>query len=223
MKILIIFYLCFSPGEDEENCLVHRASCGSNEYRCQSDGKCIPMEKYCDGTKHCSDESDEECKFKTNATNIPIVDCKSRPGLFVCDDTCLPLLKVCDGTQDCLTGFDEENCTTTQRIYQVVTIEVNERTLNSTSFLIYWWVSEPANLTFEYLPSIFTEGAWRNNTEWINSTEYQFNDLDPFTLYNVTVYVRIKGRTEVFEPYLIYEVTTAEGSKLHLRFKFNFI
>lgn len=34
-------------GEDEENCPANRASCGSNEFRCRSDGNCMPMAKYC--------------------------------------------------------------------------------------------------------------------------------------------------------------------------------
>jgi hypothetical protein len=55
----------------------------------------MPMEKYCDGVKHCADGSDEEmCKFKTNSSAIPNNDCKNKPGLFSCDDTCFPLMKV---------------------------------------------------------------------------------------------------------------------------------
>lgn len=38
-------------GEDEENCPANRASCSSHEFRCRSDGNCMPMEKYCDGKK----------------------------------------------------------------------------------------------------------------------------------------------------------------------------
>lgn len=175
------------------------------------------MEKYCDGIKHCADGSDEECKFKTNATIIPNDDCKTKPGLFFCDDTCFPLMKLCDGAIDCISGADEDKCNGTHRIYQVVSIGVNERTLNTTSFLIYWWIAVPQNLTFEYLPSIFIKGAWRNNTAWIEATEYRFNNLEPFTLYNVTVYVRIKSNRTEFTPYLYYEVATAEGGKLAIR------
>ena len=72
-------------------------------------------------------------------------------------------------------------------------------------------------MTFEYLPSIYSHGDWKNVTTWIEQTEYRFTNLEPFTLYNVTVYVRIKGSTKVFVPYLYYEVATAEGGKyLHL-------
>lgn len=82
--------------------------------------------------------------------------------------------------------------------------------LNATSFLIYWWIAVPQNMTFEYLPSIHSNGTWKNTT-WIEATEFRFSNLEPFTLYNVTVYVRIKGSTKEFVPYLYYEVATAEG------------
>lgn len=171
------------------------------------------MEKYCDGIKHCADGSDEDCKFKTNATNIPNNDCKSKPGLFFCDDTCFPLMKICDGAIDCMSGTDEEHCDQKQRVYQVVSIGVNERTLNTTSFLIYWWIAVPQNMTFEYLPSIYIKDSWKNNTDWIETTEYRFNNLEPFTPYNVTIYVRVKNTKREFVPYLYYEVATAEGGK----------
>lgn len=181
----------------------------------------MPMEKYCDGVKHCADGSDEDCIPKINGSFILNNDCKSKPGLFFCDDTCFPLMKECDGAQDCVSGSDEDlkKCANHQRVYQVVSIGVNERTLNTTSFLIYWWIAVPQNLTFEYLPSIFIKGAWRNNTEWVNQTEYRFNNLEPFTLYNVTVYVKIKGSHHEFVPYLYYEVATAEGGKLSKSFR----
>ena len=84
--------------------------------------------------------------------------------------------------------------------------------LNATSFLIYWWIAVPQNMTFEYLPSICSNGTWKN-ISWIEATEYRFLNLDSFTLYNVTVYVRIKGTNKEFIPYLYYEVATAEGGK----------
>lgn len=86
--------------------------------------------------------------------------------------------------------------------------------LNATSFLIYWWIAVPQNMTFEYLPSIYSNGTWRN-ISWIEATEYRFLNLDSFTLYNVTVYVRIKGTNKEFIPYLYYEVATAEGGNYY--------
>ena len=85
--------------------------------------------------------------------------------------------------------------------------------LNATSFLIYWWIAVPQNMTFEYLPSIYSGGVWKN-ASWIEATEYRFSNLEPFTLYNVTVYVRVKGSMKVFTPYLYYEVATSEGVPL---------
>lgn len=172
------------------------------------------MEKYCDGIKHCADGSDEDCKLKSNATLIPNLDCERKPGLFPCDDTCFPLMKICDGTRDCLKGEDEENCTKRQRVYQVGQIGVNERLLNSTSFQVYWWISVPQNMTFEFLPSIYIKGVWHNHTEWIKNNDFRFSNLDPYTLYNVTVYVRITGTKKEFPPYRFYEVATAEGGKI---------
>lgn len=96
--------------------------------------------------------------------------------------------------------------------------------LNATSFLIYWWIAVPQNMTFEYLPSIYSNGNWKNISQWIDQTEYRFTNLEPFTLFNVTVYVRIKGTNKEFVPYLYYEVATAEGGKLIflVPFKLNF-
>lgn len=83
--------------------------------------------------------------------------------------------------------------------------------LNATSFLIYWWIPVPQNLTFEYLPSIHHNNTWKNVSQWIDQNEYRFSNLDPYTLYNVTVYVRIKETDKEFVPYLYYDVATAEG------------
>lgn len=100
-------------------------------------------------------------------------------------------------------------------LLQVERIGVEGLTLNQTSFLIYWWISIPHNLTFEYLPSIYKSNIWYNNTEWIEGYDYRFTGLKPFTLYNVTVYVRIKGTSKVFTPYKYYEVATAEGGNIN--------
>lgn len=209
-----MFMLSSLTGEDEENCPAQRPMCKENEFRCRLEGNCLPMEKYCDGIRHCADGSDEDCRPKTNASLIPNQDCKKKPGLFACDDTCFPLMKICDGARDCLGGEDEENCEKRERVYQVVSISLDERTLNSTSFLVHWWISVHKDITFEYLPSIYMKGTWHNHTEWVKQTEHRFTNLEPYTLYNVTVYVRVKGTKREFVPYKYYEVATSEGGEL---------
>lgn len=56
-----------SNGEDERNCPEPFHSCGTNEFRCRTNGMCLPMEKYCDNVKNCPDGSDEECGYKPNS------------------------------------------------------------------------------------------------------------------------------------------------------------
>uniref|UniRef100_A0A336LRR7 Sortilin-related receptor n=1 Tax=Culicoides sonorensis TaxID=179676 RepID=A0A336LRR7_CULSO len=187
--------------------------CSPGEFRCLSDGLCLPLSKYCDKIIHCADGSDENCQFPVYPAKSN--NCENNPGMFICDDTCLPLMKKCDGKVDCIiSGEDEDKqmCSKFQRVYQVIQIGVDERTLNATSFLIYWWIPVPANITFEYMPSIYVKGQWQNNTNWIETaTDFRFTKLMPYTVYNVTVYVRIKGSKTVFPPHLFYEVATSEG------------
>lgn len=91
---------------------------------------------------------------------------------------------------------------------------VDERSINDTSLFLFWWMPIPSNVTFEFLPSYAraTPGAqWTNATEWIEDTEYQFTKLDPYTKYNLTVYVKVKGQPTVFPPAKYLIVTTGEG------------
>lgn len=143
----------------------------------------------------------------------------------MCDETCLPLFKLCNGKVDCYDGFDEENCNSTIRVNQINYLFPYSRAINATSFLIFWYMSVPfetnatktASRQFEYLPSISVSGTneWKNNTKWIENTEYRFLNLKPYTKYNATVYVREKGSTRVDPPFVFSEVTTAEGSPSH--------
>ena len=71
-------------------------TCFATEWRCLSDGRCIPLYMLCDGTFQCSDLSDE--RF-----------CEP---LFKCFSTIdrLPMTMVCDGISQCPDGSDEFNC-----------------------------------------------------------------------------------------------------------------
>ncbi|XP_027693207.1 complement factor I isoform X2 [Vombatus ursinus] len=69
-----------------------------NSFQCVN-GKYIPLEKTCDGSNDCGDQSDELC-------------CKGcRSGGFFCKSgICIPKKYQCNGELDCLTGDDEVNC-----------------------------------------------------------------------------------------------------------------
>lgn len=206
--------------------------------RCRSDGVCLDRIKYCDGFPNCVDGSDEEdCKHTDNkpyvfsifSNNVGEIDfllifCRDnkneptscRPGYFVCDHNCLPQSKLCDGKVDCYTYDDEANCNgTSNRYYQISYLFPYKRTMTPTSFLIFWYmpVNGAENQTFEYLPSISLANTndWSNYTQWIGNTQHRFENLTPFTSYNVTVYVRVNGSDHVDPPYLYINVTTSEG------------
>lgn len=149
--------------------------------------------------------------YRTATDYNPIVNCNI--GYFSCDNTCMPRSKLCDKKVDCYDGTDEENCNNTARTYQIGFLFPYKRTLNATSFLIFWYMPTGVNQTFLYLPSISISGSnkWTNHTEWIENTEHRFGFLTPFTSYNITVFVKVRGTDYVDPPYLYINVTTAEG------------
>lgn len=87
--------------------------------------------------------------------------------------------------------------------------------INATSLFLFWWMPIPQNVTLQFLPSISQAepaATWKNATKWIEDTEYQFNNLEPYTRYNVTIYVRIKGQSVIFPPAKYRMVMTGEGT-----------
>lgn len=203
-------------GEDELHCEHTHMSCRENDqFMCRQDGSCVPLSNICNGIPECPDGSDEVgCNMDQDASPAATPSCYA--GLFPCDETrCFPLASYCDGTQDCFDGFDEANCEkNNSRVYQVLVMGVDERAVNDTSLFLFWWMPIPSNVTFEFLPSIArvtSNVQWINNTKWIEDTEYQFNNLEPYTKYNLTVYVKVKGQNTVFPPAKYLVVMTGEG------------
>ncbi|XP_055591990.1 sortilin-related receptor-like [Uranotaenia lowii] len=200
-----------TKGEDEDNCPSQK-TCSNKHFKCRSDGMCLPLEKYCNNVVDCVDGSDEDCKFKPNTSTVTSNNCTNNPGVFACDNTCFALMALCDGKSDCYDGTDEENCNGMKtKHYQVTQIGVDERSRNSTSFLIFWWIPLPRNVSLEFLPSIFYNGEWKNVTNWIDNMDYRFTNLKPYTNYNVTTYVRVKDQTKITPPYFYFEIATSEG------------
>ncbi|XP_012150619.1 sortilin-related receptor isoform X2 [Megachile rotundata] len=204
-----------ASGEDELRCEGVQVSCRENQFMCRVDGTCIPLSYVCNGIVECPDRSDElGCSREQHSSPAATPSCYV--GLFPCDQTrCFPLAAYCDGNQDCMDGFDESNCEkNSSRVYQLLVMGVDERSVNASSVFLFWWMPMPTNVTFEFLPSIaYAEpGAnWTNASEWIEEMEYQFNNLKPYTRYNLTVHVRLKGQNVVFPPTKYLTVTTGEG------------
>ncbi|KAJ8687024.1 hypothetical protein QAD02_022818 [Eretmocerus hayati] len=200
-------------GEDEHDCSEFR--CKEDQFRCILDGSCIHTHSVCNGVADCPDRSDEtECDhYRPRPPST--ISCPT--GYFACDrGDCHPLSAYCNGTQECFDGSDESNCEKNHtRVYQVLTIGADERSTNATSLFFFWWIPIPKNVTFEYMPSIALAepGAkWTNASKWIEETDYHFSDLEPFTRYNLTIYVKIKNQPTVFPPARYLVVSTSEGT-----------
>lgn len=205
-----------SSEEDELNCGGVTINCRSDQYKCRSDGSCVPLTSICNNVMECPDGSDElGCRATTQTSTVPSSPCYV--GFFPCDQTrCLPRASFCDGKPDCYDGFDETDCdkNSNSRVYQVLRMGVDERSKNASSLFLFWWMPIPNNLTFQFLPSISkieTNATWTNATNWIEDTEYQFNDLQAYTNYNLTVYVKLKGQSTIFPPAKYLNVMTGEG------------
>lgn len=192
-------------GEDEGNCDTHR-HCGHGMFTCYVDGSCVPINQVCDKIRQCPDGSDESV-CDPNPTPSA-ASCS--PGYFQCDiNDCFPLAKMCDQHQDCYDGYDESSCDD----YQVTQMEVDHHGSNSSALLLYWWIRNFSEL--EFLPSyaevLNGKSVGWTNTSWIDRSEYLFSKLKPYTVYNLTVYVRVKNQTERYPPLKYVTATTDEG------------
>uniref|UniRef100_A0A8D9B9P9 Sortilin-related receptor n=1 Tax=Cacopsylla melanoneura TaxID=428564 RepID=A0A8D9B9P9_9HEMI len=198
-------------GEDEKFSCNLRPQCTTDQFECRSTGNCISLIQLCDGKPQCPDESDEkDCSYRLPTPASP--SCSI--GYFPCDvSRCLPLSFMCDGKQECYDGEDEANCTSSgAKIYQVTRIGL-ERREDEQSLKIRWWMKDDKNdSSFEYLPSVCESGSdsW-SNISWIRTNVYRYLHLKPYTLYNMTVYVRKINTTRVDPPSVYIQARTAEG------------
>ncbi|XP_066145381.1 sortilin-related receptor-like [Euwallacea fornicatus] len=199
-------------GEDEQSC-EESTVCHLTQFKCTMDGSCISRAKVCNGIPDCPDQSDETYCQEAYLPNEPATPSCSI-GFFPCDGgSCFPLSVRCDGKAHCSDGYDEHNCTNKQRVYQVMQMGIGIKDSNENSLLLYWaFAPLKSDVKLEFLPSISktSEGKWRNES-WIDETEFKFKGLQPFTRYNMTVFVREKGKSTVFPPARYYIYTTQEG------------
>lgn len=89
---------------------------------------------------------------------------------------------------------------------------IDEHETTSTSLYLYWVA--PNNSSLEYLPSISESRMPETcvNKTWINVTSYKFTSLKPFTLYNITVFVRQSDTPDiVYPPAFFILASTSEG------------
>uniref|UniRef100_A0A3P8V606 EGF-like domain-containing protein n=1 Tax=Cynoglossus semilaevis TaxID=244447 RepID=A0A3P8V606_CYNSE len=96
-------YLELSGGAPCWLCLdlcVFTGTCENGQFQC-SNGQCIDMDWRCDGTKDCTDDSDEQnCReYRT---------CCTQEFKCVTSGECISLGFVCDGEVDCVDGSDEQ-------------------------------------------------------------------------------------------------------------------
>ncbi|KAL1480550.1 hypothetical protein MTO96_034706 [Rhipicephalus appendiculatus] len=98
--------LSLLPAEDR--------SCGSSKYDC-GDGRCIPIQKFCDKVDDCGDNKDEEWCIR-NGDSVYCDQCS-----FACDNRtrCLVSWFVCDGENDCQDGSDEKYCPETKEALEL--------------------------------------------------------------------------------------------------------
>jgi hypothetical protein len=83
--------------------------------------------------------------------------------------------------------------------------------------LVTWVVKPPppSSVSLEYLPSIspLNSTKWTNETNWTKYMYHRFDDLIPYTAYNVTVYVRDAKVHRVYPPAYYLNLTSGKGGK----------
>nr|XP_017095011.2 basement membrane-specific heparan sulfate proteoglycan core protein isoform X6 [Drosophila bipectinata] len=110
-----------ADGADEDNCPTDNYvdydpdpdnnplnECDILQFECDY-GRCLPIEKQCDGKLDCDDETDErDCPAYTATNVLTPSDCTADQ--FYCDASCLNRSARCNGHIDCSDHSDEMDC-----------------------------------------------------------------------------------------------------------------
>ncbi|CAG4953069.1 unnamed protein product [Colias eurytheme] len=188
-------------------------ACDADSTPCNDGRGCVRVDKLCDKVLDCADRSDEIYCIE----GLPRSgNCSSK--FFDCDDgtKCLWPSMLCNGRRDCYDGTDEQNCSSANgqnnNMYKFLSIGVDQSSITATSFLISCWMAQQNTVMYNFLPSITKAGEnnWKNMT-WINDTVYRFTNLEPYTNYNVTFYIRNSESNKTYASYEYVNTTTGEG------------
>ncbi|KAL4715818.1 hypothetical protein ACJJTC_006397 [Scirpophaga incertulas] len=209
-------------GSDEDGCERRRQpsdvepQCAEDESPCTDGSVCIKDYQFCDGVEQCADGRDEWATFCRHVASKPVT-CPAEH--FQCDEgeTCIERSKLCNGWNECFDETDEANCTLSKHTTQLINLGIDQPSINSTSFLITVWIAQKFTVWFSFLPSIskVSDGIWTNMSwypETIYSTKiFRFTNLEPYTNYNVTIYMKDSKTNETYASGQYVNATTAEA------------